>query len=184
MKSFSILLVSTLLLILNNISIMTQNKLISTQASELTGIHFLKEVLKDNRLFFVDLARVTLELESGTGTISALEVFCWPNKTKQKADAEAWLMCAIQELDSSGWKLQTSVRDPSYLYLSRDSQNQLMYILPGKKEANLYIGKLNGSSVFDPGTLVEEGNKKIYSKKSLFIGRNLTDKTNRLLYYN
>jgi hypothetical protein len=136
--------------------LMAQKNVLPAGDSEFTGLTFSKEVLKDERSFFVDVAKTTLELESGTGTISALEVFSWPNENKQKIDAEEWLISVIQNLDSSGWKLQTSVRDHSYMYLKKDGQNLLMYILQGKKEANLYFGKLNDSTVFNLKRVDEE----------------------------
>ncbi len=141
---------------MGSMGLIAQKSVVPTRYSELTDLAFSTEVLKDERSFFVDVAKTTLELESGIGTISELEVFSWQNKTKQKSDAEAWLFCVIQNLDSSGWKLQTSVRDHSYLYLSKDGQNLLMYIFPGKKEASLYIGKIKDLSVINLNTMEKE----------------------------
>ncbi len=84
-----------------------------------------------------------------------MEVFVWQNKSGKKVDSEAWLIAIIQRLDSIGWKLQTSERDHSYMYLSKQNQKRLMYISPGKKEANLYFGKL-----FNPEPLVETSNNE------------------------
>ena len=110
--------ISTVIFLFNlsaSMDVIAQKSVVPTRHSEFTGLSFSKEVLKDERIFFVEVAMTTLELESGTGTISAVEVFSWPNKTKQKIDAEELLISVIQHLDSSGWKLQTSVKDHSYM---------------------------------------------------------------------
>jgi len=125
-----------------NGNIQAQKNLISSDSSGLTGIKFPKGTLLDKRGFFVGVAKTTLEMESGIESVSDMEVFVWQNKSGKKVDSEAWLIAIIQRLDSVGWKLQTSERDHSYMYLSKQNQKRLMYISPGKKEANLYFGKL------------------------------------------
>ncbi len=123
-----------------------QEKLVLKDSSILTGIKFPKGTLLDKRGFFVGIAKTTLEMESGSESVTDMEVFVWPNKSGQKSDSELWLMAVIQNLDSIGWKLQTSERDHSYMYLNKDDQNLIMYIDPGRKEANLYFGRLSDSS--------------------------------------
>ena len=142
-KSLSMLLV----LFAFNGNLEAQEKLVLKDSSILTGIKFPKGTLLDKRGFFVGIAKTTLEMESGSETITDMEVFVWPNKSGQKSDSELWLMAVIQNLDSIGWKLQTSERDHSFLYLHKDDQNLIMYIAPGRKEANLYFGKLSDSQL-------------------------------------
>ncbi len=139
-----------LVLIAFNGNLEAQKKLVPMDSSLLTGIKFPKGTLLDKRSFFVDIAKTTLEMESGAESIKDMEVFVWQNKSGQKSDSESWLISVIQNLDSIGWKLQTSDRDHSYMYLNKDDQNLIMYIAPGKKEANLYFGKLS-----NPGTSEE-----------------------------
>ncbi len=123
-----------------------QKGLVPSSSSVLTGLKFKDKPLKESRDSIIKRAKATLELESGTGTVSVTEVFSWPNKSGKQADSENWLIAVILKLDSSGWKLQTSERDNSYMYLAKGNQNVLMHYSPGQKEATLYFGKLAGSS--------------------------------------
>jgi len=141
---------SCLLIMLSSVSVLiAQKNLIAVDSSVFTGIKLGDGVYLDKRGFFTTIAKSTLELETGDGSVSGMEVFAWPNKSNQKALSEEWMIRVINNLDSSGWKLQTSIRDNSYIYLSRDSINLLMYYAVSKKEANLYFGKLNTNVTFN-----------------------------------
>ncbi|NER11023.1 hypothetical protein SAMN06265375_1048 [Muriicola jejuensis] len=124
-------------------SLSAQKNLTPVACSEFTGLEFNGRPLKDTRSFFVGLAKTTLELETGPDTVSDLEVFVWPNRGGLKSDSELWLNSVIHNLDSLGWKLRTSERDHSFMYLEKVVQHLIMYYAPGKNEANVYFGKLN-----------------------------------------
>lgn len=61
-----------------SMDVIAQKSVVLTRYSEFTNYAFSTKVLRIEHIFYVDVAKTTLGLESGIGTISTLEVFTLP----------------------------------------------------------------------------------------------------------
>lgn len=145
--SFRAKIIFSLLLVLSAIPcrLWAQKNVIPTDSSVLAGISLGKNVYLDKRGFFEGIAKTTLELETGKGSLQDMEVLLWENKSRKKAEAASWLDSVKSKLQAQGWTILPSDRDASFSKLSRNGAALVMYMSPGKQEANLYVGRLPGT---------------------------------------
>ena len=146
------------LVILN--AAVSQKKLVATDSSWLTGTRLPGPCLRDGRGFFVAMAQSTLEVEAGTDPIREMEVLVWENKTRKKTAAVTWLEQVKNSFRENGWSIIPSTRDTSFSKLVKQDQTLVMYMAPGKQEANLYLGKITATvPVSDPGPVASAGDR-------------------------
>ena len=124
-------------------SLVAQPKTIAVVKSNLMEIKLPTEAVLDQRTFFIAAAKTTLELEAGgyQVNISDVEVLSCLNSTGIKEDAKKWIQAVEVSLKNNQYIIYPSESDPSFLWLSKNGMNFLMYASAGKKEADVYFGR-------------------------------------------
>ncbi|MBI1343674.1 MAG: hypothetical protein GC171_12130 [Terrimonas sp.] len=121
---------------------LAQKNIFPADSSVLAAVRFGENVFLDKRGLFTRIAKTTLEMESGTGSLNEIEVLVWENKNRKKQDAVSWLEREKMDLKKNGWTIVPSARDTSFSKLLKTGKTLVMYMAAGKLEANLYFGKL------------------------------------------
>ena len=123
-------------------TLLAQNKPAAVYHSSMMDIELPSEAILDPRLFYVALAKTTLELEATNQqvNISEVEVLTFINQSGNKEDAKKWIGEVEKSLSVNRYKISPSVSDPSFSWIWKDGLYYLMYASPGKKEGAVYFG--------------------------------------------
>lgn len=125
--------------------IMAQNKSEIVNCSGLLGIVLPSEAICDKKIINVAAAKSTLEMEALSPSIDIMEVeiLTYFNQSEIKEDAKKWLESVYSILMNDQYEVILSENDPSFYWLSKEDHYYLMYTSASKKQANIYIGKVN-----------------------------------------
>jgi hypothetical protein len=129
-------------LLISSGAILAQNRPETVNNSSMTDIELPSEAIREYRIFYVAVAKTTLELEANSQrvNISDVEVLTYINQSGNKEDAKKWIENVEKSLSENRYKISRSVSDPSFSWLSKDGSYYLMYGNAGKKEAAVYFG--------------------------------------------
>jgi hypothetical protein len=133
--------ISFLILIYSG-TLVAQNSPEKVYHSSLMEIDLPSEATLDHRIFYIAVAKTTLELEATNQQvkISDVEVLTFSNLSGDKQDSWKWVEGVKKSLSDSRYRIYPSRMDPSYSWLTKDGSNYLMYSSIGKKEATVYFG--------------------------------------------
>ncbi|MEZ4851875.1 MAG: hypothetical protein R3B93_25335 [Bacteroidia bacterium] len=128
------------------LSAIAQKKMTPARASELAGIEFTGNVLRDTRLLSVASAKTLLEIEANPEGIEVekVEVFSYPIPSGRLDDGRQWLDLLVSSLTRKGWDIGMG-KDSSFTWLSNGTIRLLMFTSVNKREAAAYFGLLSES---------------------------------------
>ena len=115
--------------------------------SSLLKIVLPSEALRKNGIFSIAAAKSVLEMEASSENviISEVEVLTFVNPSGEKEVAIKSIENFKSSIRNGGFEMVGSVRDASYLWLTKNSEHFLVYVSASKKESNAYIGVANKS---------------------------------------
>jgi len=130
------------LILISSGTLLAQKTTETVHHSTMMDIELPSEAILDPRIFYVAMAKTTLELESTSQqvNISEVEVLTYINQSGNKEDAKKWIEDVEKSLSVRQYIISPSVRDPSFLWIWKDGLYYLMYASAGKKEAAVYFG--------------------------------------------
>ncbi len=129
-------------LLISSGALLAQNRPETVNNSSMMDIELPSEAIREHKIFYVAVAKTTLELEATSQqvNISDVEVLTFINQSGNKEDAKKWIENVEKSLSDKRYQISPSVSDPLFSWLSKDGLYYLMYANAGKKEAAVYFG--------------------------------------------